>query len=97
MTETGNDGKVVRCEQPNGIVSYVPVRIFKRVLYEMDSEEENLDIPRKYVTYKIGAKMYCMSEKFFREWTNKIGATKHISENKVIVDVKMVESYLKYL
>ena len=49
-----------------------------------------------YVTYKEGAEMYRMSEKKFREWSNMVGAAKHISQNKVIVSVDMLDTYLKY-
>ena len=40
--------------------------------------------------------MYRMSEKKFREWSNMVGAAKHISQNKVIVSVDMLDTYLKY-
>ena len=82
----------VVCYSPNGTVHRVPNSIFTKVVMEM----ENPDLS-KYVTYKEGSRMYRMSEKFFREWTNKIGAAKHITENKVIVSVKVVDDYLKYL
>ena len=65
--------------------------IFSRIVMEMQSK------PSKYVTYREGAKMYRMSEKFFREWVNEIGAAKHISANKVIVSVEKVDKYLEYL
>lgn len=83
--------KVVECRHSNGAVTYVPASIFSRIVMEMQSK------PSKYVTYREGAKMYRMSEKFFREWVNEIGAAKHISANKVIVSVEKVDKYLEYL
>lgn len=92
MNDEKNKDVMIRCEHPNGTVSFVPQKVFNRVVMEMEN-----DNPGKYVTYKEGARLYRMSEKFFREWSNKIGATKHISDNKVIVSVELVDNYLKYL
>ena len=70
----------------------MPLHIFAKVVMMLE------DMPStKYVTYKEGAKIYRMSEKFFREWVNKIGATKHISDNKVIVSIEKIDRYLEYL
>ena len=82
----------VECYSPNGTVHKVPSTIFARVIHEMEFPDLS-----KYVTYKEGARMYRMSEKFFREWSNMIGAAKHISDNKVIVSVEIVDEYLKHM
>ncbi len=85
------DEAMIECHHPNGAVIHVPAPIFSRVVLEMQSK------PTKYVTYKEGAKLYRMSEKFFREWVNEIGAAKHITSNKVIVSVEQVDKYLELL
>ena len=94
MKEFKKDDAFVECHQPNGVISMVPSYIFDRVLYETRHEKDHSVM---YVTYKEGAEMYRMSEKFFREWVNEIGAAKHLTQGKVIVSIKLIEDYLKYL
>ncbi len=108
MEEVKHEDVYVVCYQPNGVVIHVPKDVFADVVFEMKkaeqkhkeeerpTEREKKDEPIKYVTYKEGAKMYRMSEKKFREWSNMIGAVKHISPYKVIVSVEIIDEYLKY-
>ncbi len=94
MDKVKREKEFVECRQPNGVISMVPSYIFDRALYETRHEKDHLVM---YVTYKEGAEMYRMSEKFFREWVNEIGAAKHLTQGKVIVSISKIEEYLKYL
>lgn len=94
MKQLKKEEAFVECHQPNGVVSLVPSYIFDRILYETRHEKDH---SVKYVTYKEGAEMYRMSEKFFRDWVNEIGAAKHLTLGKVIISVDKIEEYLKYL
>ena len=110
MEEVKHEDIYVVCYQPNGVIIHVPKDVFADVVLEMKKREneeksnqcekpskrdETNEVPR-YVTYKEGAKMYRMSEKSFREWSNRIGAAKHISQTKVIVSVQELDDFLKY-
>jgi len=110
MKEVKHEDVYVVCYQPNGVIIHVPKDVFADVVLEMKKREneektnqcetpskhdETKEVPR-YVTYKEGAEMYRMSEKKFREWSNMVGAAKHISQYKVIVSVDMLDTYLKY-
>ena len=94
MDKVKREKEFVECHQPNGVISMVPSYIFDRVLYETRHEKDH---SVQYVTYKEGAEMYRMSEKFFRDWVNEIGAAKHLTQGKVIVSIKLIEEYLKYI
>ena len=92
MEKFSKPEETVECRHPNGTVTHVPMHIFAKIVMNMEEMP-----PTKYVTYKEGAKLYRMSEKFFRDWVNKIGASKHVSDNKVICSVDKIDRYLEYL
>ena len=92
MAKGNLNEEMVECHHTNGTITMVPAHVFAKIVMEM----ENMP-PGKYVTYKEGAKMYRMSEKFFCEWVNSIGAAKHITDNKVIVSIEKIDRFLEYL
>ncbi len=88
-----NKGEVI-CYHSNGAATIVSEKVFVRVVF-MQQESDRLDVQPRYVSYSVGAKMYSMSEKFFREWVNEINAV-HRVKGRVIVDLEKIEEHLKY-
>ena len=92
MKNSRDKEEIIRCQHENGTVTLVPSHIFNKVIMEMEIPNST-----KYVTFKEGAKMYRMSEKFFREWANNVGAVKRVTEKKAIVSVKKLDEFLEYI
>ena len=79
--------EMVECRYSNGTLTYVPISVFTRVVYNMKKTSE------KYVTYKEGAEIYKMCYRKFRELAMRIGADVPIG-GKTLVDVRIMDDYL---
>ena len=93
MARGNEDDYPVECHMRNGTVVNVPQWIFEVVMAKQYVEQYGI-IP-KTITYKQGAIMYSMSEKFFREWAKSLGAVRHI-RGKAVVIVEILDRALDY-
>ncbi len=84
----------VACYHHNGSVTIVSDKIFAKVVL-LQQMQDQLEVSPKCVSYSVGAKMYSVSEKFFREWVNEIGAV-HRVKGRVLVDLEAVDKFLQY-
>ncbi|GEM_PF-6330678 len=84
----------VACYHRNGSVTIVSEKVFARVVM-MQKVQDQLEVSPRCVSYEVGAKMYSVSEKFFREWVNEIGAV-HKVKKRSLVDLDIVEKFLQY-
>ena len=84
----------VACYHRNGSVTIVTDKVFARVIF-LEKLYEQIGVMPVCVSYEVGAKMYSMSEKFFREWVNEIGAV-HKVGRRSLVDLRIVDKYLQY-
>ena len=94
MARGNKDDYPVECHMRNGTVVNVPQWIFAMVVMAKQYVEQYGIIP-KTITYKQGAIMYSMSEKFFREWAKSLGAVRHI-RGKAVVIVEILDRALDY-
>ncbi len=84
----------VACYHHNGSVTIISDKVFTRAVM-LQQIQDQLGVQPRCVSYSVGAKMYSVSEKFFRDWVNEIGAV-HRVKGRVLVDLDAVEKFLQY-
>ena len=94
MAKKREEDFFVECHHPNGTVIMVPNRIFTKVVMAQRYEEQFGIIP-KAISYKQGAVLYSVSEKFFREWAQQVNAVKHV-KGRALVIVEKLDRALDY-
>ena len=94
MPNVNPDIGEVACYHHNGAVTIVSEKVFARVVM-LQKIQDQIDVQPRCVSYEVGAKMYSVSEKFFRRWVNEIGAA-HKVKGRILVDLDIVERFLQY-
>lgn len=59
-----------------------------------DTRQDIIRNPQKFVRYKKGAEMYCISQKTFEEWAHNAGAVYKINKI-VLVNLDILDEYLE--
>ena len=87
MKKSSEEQRTVDCYL-DGVKIVVPLRLFIAVTMRMQYDE------RKYIRYKEGAKMYCMSEREFYKLAHDAGAV--YKRNKMaLVKIADIDRYLE--